>query len=669
MDLDFNSLTGPIPSELGNLSDLESLYLSGNGLTGPIPRELGGLNRLATLHLSDNGLSGSMPRELANLRALVSLAINGNDLSGGIPPQFAGLSALVSLVLDNNDLTGPIPPELGDMSSLLELSLTNNAGLSGPLPLELTDLGLETLLAGGTDLCAPIEPRFQTWLRQVHKRRIRFCEGGGASMAYLTQAVQSRDYPVPLVAGEEALLRVFVTAAVNPSGATLPPVRGRFFLNGTERHVVNIPAATTTIPSEVREADLDASANASVPGEIVQPGLEMVIEIDPDGTLDPGLGVARRIPETGRTAIDVQRLPALALTVIPFLWSGGADSAIVEAAREMAADPHGHDLLWETRTLLPIGDLDVTAHAPVLTSTNDVGALIDETAVIQALEGGRGHYMGVMSGETEGGIAGIAETPGRLSASVMDPVVMAHELGHNLNLDHAPCGGAADADPSFPYPGGSTGAWGYDPREGGRLIDPDGYKDIMSYCEPAWISDYFFTNALRFRLFDEGTPTTAAVPASQGQSLLLWGGTDAEGEPFLNPAFVVDARPVLPDSPGGYRVTGRTADGRELFTLDFAMPELADGGGRSSFAFVLPAEPGWADQLTSITLTGPGGSATLDSGTDSPMAIFFDSTSGQVRGLLRDTPSAEAAAAAAPPRNGVDMLFSRGIPDAAAWNP
>ncbi len=100
------------------------------------------------------------------------------------------------------------------------------------------------------------------------------------------------------------------------------------------------------------------------------------------------------------------------------------------------------------------------------------------------------------------------------------------------------------------------------------------------------------------------------------------------------------------------------------------MPELADGGGRSSFAFVLPADPGWANQLASITLIGPEGSATLDRRTDLPMAIFFDPGSGQVQGFVQDPPLPEAAAAPGPPaRRGVDMLFSRGIPDAAAWTP
>ena len=75
-----------------------------------------------------------------------------------------------------------------------------------------------------------------------------------------------------------------------------------------------------------------------------------------------------------------------------------------------------------------------------------------------------------------------------------------------------------------------------------ELVHPS-TPDLMSYCRPKWISDYHFANALRFRLFDERPPLVAAM------SLLLWGGLDAEGEPFLNPAFVVDAPPALPIPP------------------------------------------------------------------------------------------------------------------------
>ena len=161
----------------------------------------------------------------------------------------------------------------------------------------------------------------------------------------------------------------------------------------------------------------------------------------------------------------------------------------------------------------------------------------------------------------------------------------------------------------------------------------------------------------------------ASLAVQEDASLLLWGGRDADSAPFHNPAFVVDAPTLLPDVAGQHGITGRTAGGDVLFSFNFFMPEVADGDGSSSFAFVLPVQPGWADSLASITLSGPAGSATLDSDTDLPMTILLDPVTGRVRGILRDVPRADTAAALAPQAgpDSLDVLFSRGIPDAAAW--
>ncbi len=658
LDLAWNDLSGAIPPELGGLSNLWSLSLEGNGLAGGIPPELGGLSNLRFLFLHGNGLAGAIPLELGSLSNLWSLFLGENELTGPIPPDLGNLGNLRRMRLANNSLSGTIPPTFGGLASLTDLVLSHNPALVGPMPVGLRNLALESLFASGTELCVPREPEFEEWLATIPKRWIAACQ---PPAAYLVQTVQSLEHPVPLVAGEEAVLRVFVTTAIGTTEG-IPKVRARFYLNGTERHVAEVPGSSAPIPTEIDEGDLAKSANVEIPRRIVRPGLEMVVEVDPDGVLDASLGVPKRIPAVGRLAVDVREIPVLDLTVIPVLWSSDPDSAIIALVEGMAADPEGHVLLEDTHVLLPVADIDVTAHEPVVSTSDNGYDLLREIVAIRVLEGGGGHYMGMMP---EGG--GLASR--RSSISGPYPGTIAHELGHNMSLAHAPCGGAVGPDPLFPDPHGRIGAWGYDIRRG-RLVPPT-RRDHMSYCHPTWTSDYHFTKALRYRLVDEGVAAEAHATASV-ESLLLWGGVDSTDAPFLNPAFVVDAPPALPDSAGDYTVTGRDAIGREIFSLSFSMPETTDGDGSSGFAFALPVRPGWGGSLATITLSGPGGGVTLDGESDIPMAILRNPRTGQVRGFLRDMadPEAVQAAAAGTPdltADGLDMLFSRGIPSPAAW--
>ncbi len=663
-----NQLTGAIPPELGNLPRMALLNLQQNQLRGRIPPELGNLLQLTALNLNDNQLTGAIPEQLGNLSQLKSLVLNDNQLTGLIPEQLGNLSQLESLVLDGNRLRGPIPRKLGGLARLRTLSLSRNAGISGVVPGRLEGLSrLEELLAGDTRLCAPSDASARSWLKGAWKRRVDPCSQGLPPRAYLTQAVQSREFPVPLVAGKKALLRVFVTA---PQGSTrrFPPVRARFYVRGRENYVLDIPGKSVAVPAEVNEGSLSNTANAEVPAEIVQPGLEMVIEIDPEGTLGSVPGLTKRVPETGRQAVEVRSMPTFDLTLIPFLWRPDPDQSIVDLVHAMAENPESHELLGPTRTLLPIGDLEVTAHEPVLNSSDNRGTLLAETEAIRVMEGASGHYLGMMSGGPGGGIA---YRPGKSSFSSPNGNFMAHELGHNLNLGHVPCGPfRTDIDPSFPDTRGSIGAWGYDFREGGRLV-PSSWSDLMGGCHPQWIGDYHFTNMLRFRLHTAAGGGLSSLVAAPARSLLLWGGVDAAGTPFLEPAFVVKAPASLPHSTGDHRITGRNGDGDELFSLAFEMREVADGDGGSSFAFALPVQPAWADRLAGITLSGPGGSVTLDQDADRPVSILRNPRSGQVRGILRGSGATRLArddmVSALTREPGLEVLTSRGIPDREDW--
>ncbi len=685
--LDFNRLEGQLPPELGDLDRLQSLVLSRNALAGPIPPELGRLPILLRLDLRDNhfdgeippligsfsyleeldlslnGFEGRIPAALGNLGALHRLDLNDNDLSGPLPSELGDLGRLETLLLMRNDLEGRVPAAFGRLAALGVLNLSDNAGLSGPLPVELTSIPwLVQLHLGGTALCAPAEPAFRDWLERLHRHRVAAC-GQDASVV-LTQAVQSSRFPVPLVAGDSTLLRVFLTA---PEGVSVdfPAVRARFYVEGTETHLVDIPAQSNPVPTAIEEGDLATSANAVIPGRVVQPGLEVVVETDPDGTLDPALGLTRRIPGSGRRAVDVRTMPTFSLTVIPFVLTSDPDASIVSLVNSLTPD---HELFWHTRTLLPVGAMTVTAHEAVMTSTNNQNALLAETAAIRAAEGGAGHYMGTMTNSDGGGLAYVG---GFASFSSHDrPDIVGHEFGHNMSLSHAPCS-ATGVDPWYPGESGQIGAWGYDFRDGGQLVPPD-TPDIMGYCHPHWIGDYHFYNAMRFRLRTE-PPASASRPASGGndRTLLLWGGVSEEGTLYLEPAFVLDAPPAMPRRGGDYRIRGRNASGEELFALRFDMWRIAHGNGGSGFAFAVPVRPGWAGALASLTLSGPGGSFTLDGESGHPTAIVRDPATRRVRAILRGSSPAGLAGAAAEALAldpALEVRVSRGIPDPADWD-
>jgi Leucine-rich repeat (LRR) protein len=117
-------LTGPIPSELGNISSLRRMMFSNNQLTDPIPPELGNLTNLSHLFLDNNQLTGPIPPELGNCIYLINLQLEGNQLTGSIPAELGNCN-LHTLDLSRNQLTGEVPIEIWNIRAY---STSNHAG-------------------------------------------------------------------------------------------------------------------------------------------------------------------------------------------------------------------------------------------------------------------------------------------------------------------------------------------------------------------------------------------------------------------------------------------------------------------------------------------------------------------------------------------------------------
>lgn len=120
-------LSGTIPSELGKLKNLTDLLISSNGLSGTIPTEMGGMSKLRYMDMFDNELTGEIPSELGNLPKIILIAVNGNKLNGTIPTELGGMSTLKYLQLLDNSFNSTLPSELGNLASLVEFDIRRNA--------------------------------------------------------------------------------------------------------------------------------------------------------------------------------------------------------------------------------------------------------------------------------------------------------------------------------------------------------------------------------------------------------------------------------------------------------------------------------------------------------------------------------------------------------------
>ena len=102
-----NELTGTIPTQIGNLRNLERFWAYTNQLTGKIPTQIGQLSLLHDLAIDDNRLSGAIPKQLASC-PLIELWLNTNRLSSSIPTALGDVFELENLYLDENLLTGVV---------------------------------------------------------------------------------------------------------------------------------------------------------------------------------------------------------------------------------------------------------------------------------------------------------------------------------------------------------------------------------------------------------------------------------------------------------------------------------------------------------------------------------------------------------------------------------
>ncbi|KAI9083601.1 hypothetical protein K1719_034543 [Acacia pycnantha] len=132
LDLTYNYLNGTIPTFFTRIP-ITNLSIVGNRISGSIPADLGEIASLRELNLEDNQLGGHLPQSLGNLSNLRRLLLSANNFTGIIPETFGNLKNLTDFRIDGSTLSGKIPSFIGNWTELTYLNM-QGTGMEGPIP-------------------------------------------------------------------------------------------------------------------------------------------------------------------------------------------------------------------------------------------------------------------------------------------------------------------------------------------------------------------------------------------------------------------------------------------------------------------------------------------------------------------------------------------------------
>ncbi len=304
---------------------------------------------------------------------------------------------------------------------------------------------------------------------------------------------------IPIVAGRDALLRVFVNVD------TSHELTAQLFFVGdaTPIQIVQKIAASST------DDELVSTLNFDIPGDKITPTTKYRVVVG-----EPNVEKAADAQPLTYPATDSDPIPGesagetLKIVLAPIAYGEGAVlPPLTEEQIKMYTDGF--------RAMYPSPKLELTVREPIVwtntVSANGAGwsALLQHVADVRVMDkaGNDVYYYAPFTPTSSFGsfcsggcVAGLGMLgdPGdnysraSIGLGYADPdsiVTALHEVGHNHGRQHAPCD-VQDADPEYPHKGGVDGVWGYNLLT--KQLFPPTTTDIMGYCLDVWISDYTY---------------------------------------------------------------------------------------------------------------------------------------------------------------------------------
>ena len=315
-----------------------------------------------------------------------------------------------------------------------------------------------------------------------------------------------------------------------------------------------VPNLSGTRTNYIRRIVFDVAANdLSTLGELQ-------VRIDPED-LVPQRNEANNDITFDIGNLEIIELPHLRLTLIPVHSSEGEP--------DLSDTTFYADVLYE---LLPIGTQSVTVGEPLDMTSEES---FDPEAALKAIfdrwleTADRDEFFhGIFVQPDNVETCGLAHVAGNSAATgerseFCSQNTFAHEMGHNLSLNHAPACRAEERnpDPNFPYSDGSIGTesgWLMRKKQaiGQAGLASTKIYDTMSYCLETFTSQYSYGKANDYFVRRFRTVVAASEPPQsqvagfdliEGRSLVLRGFLSEADGWVLEKAAYVD-KPPFPRS-------------------------------------------------------------------------------------------------------------------------
>ncbi len=425
----------------------------------------------------------------------------------------------------------------------------------------------------------------------------------------ITQAIQKANNSIPLVANRNTVVRVFaeapVSGPINNVVVRLTAVRGASTI-GT------LNSAPITIPVDATRDSFNSTVNFELPSGWLTGNVSLTATIDPDNSIPE----ANEGNNTVTQAMNFNDVPDLQIRIVPINYTHTGPTA----PGFYPAQSVDYISDWLMRAY-PIDNVQITIRSPYNFTgnlqdafywQNGATGLLDHMYELKLADGFPEDtpvvyyaFVPISNGSTQwfnSGIAGIGWIGYRESVGLnlmgygtdVDATgkLAGHEIGHNMGRRHAPCGNPGGPDPSYPYAGASIGEYGLD-IPNGVFWSPATAVDIMSYCEPAWISDYTYIGLYN----DQRANGLAALPGTAVDSMIVSASLSDEGVVTLAPSYAFASYPSTGAS-SDYRVELLDESGDVLVSQPMQLREAEE-------------DEAWGRMLTAVLPLPSKATATL----------------------------------------------------------